>query len=444
MAGWSDLAVRARATSVVSTAVLYRAHAVLTRGRALTTLGQVWINGQGNRIGRYVSSDANRAQAAHLISGWKQDPVAGQALLLSSNPLTEAYLGHKPHWWLDSFGGTSMAHGWSVLPNSVAGADAIPFWRDVCTSLCMRKHGDEVELVEVDLRKGLYDGYRSDTMPSTCDCYAYDDLAKLNASTAAAAQHTPSQAAPNDFAVLRFLETATLVNHYIGNGTYDNGMHYRKFVNLYAVQRKEWPSLFVDAQQSSIFYERALEPGYTISIDDLNADANAYVLEKTGVVTREDCLRECAMHAGGTDEEMRPRQDVKIMVHDAEDHTCWCTTKDWLDLANDDSIVYVPHTDVNRALVYRVQFCAGVSGGSKRSVVYRKMPAGADPLPVCHGMPVSAGMILSNGSLFFAQDPGAVTRPVDLQCRAACDADPNCAMAHSVRAHSPRCNTFLF
>ena len=432
MAGWSDLAVRARATSVVSTAVLYRAHAVLTRGRALTTLGQVWINGQGNRIGRYVSSDANRAQAAHLISGWKQDPVAGQALLLSSNPLTEAYLGHKPHWWLDSFGGTSMAHGWSVLPNSVAGADAISFWRDVCTSLCMRKHGDEVELVEVDLRKGLYDGYRSNTMPSTCDCYAYDDLAKLNASTAAAAQHTPSQAAPNDFAVLRFLETATLVNHYIGNGTYDNGLHYRKFVNLYAVQRREWPSLFVDTQQSSIFYERALEPGYTISIDDLNADAHAYVDAKAGVVTREDCLRECAMHAGGTDEEMRPRQDVKTMVHDAAAQTCWCTTKDWLDLADDDSIVHVPHTEVNQPLVYRVQFCAGVSGGSSRSVVYRKMPAGADPLPVCHGMPVSAGMILSNGSIFFAKDPGAVTRPVDLQCRAACDANPDCAMAHSM------------
>jgi hypothetical protein len=433
MAGWSDLAVRARATSVVSTAVLYRAQAVLTRGRALTTLGQVWINGHLNRIGRYVSSDANRAQAAHLISGWKQDPVAGQALLLSSNPLTEAYLGHKPHWWLHSFGGTSAAHGWSVLPNSVAGADAIPFWRDVCTSLCMRKHGDEVELVELDLRKGLYEGYQSNLAPSTCDCYAYDDLAKLNASTAAAAQHTPSQAAPNDFAVLRFLETATLVNHYIGKDEHDNGLHYRKFVNLYAVQRKEWPSMFVDTQQSSIFYERALEPGYTIRIDDLNADANAYVNAKAGVVTREDCLRECAMHNGGTDEEMRPRQDVKTMVHDAAAQTCWCTTKNWLDLANEYSIVHETHTQVNRPLVYQVQFCAGIAGGSSRSVVYRKMPDGADPLPVCHGMPVSTGMILSNGSIFFvSQDPGSVTRPVDLQCRAACDANPDCEMAHSM------------
>ena len=442
--GWSDLAVRARATSVVSTAVLYRAQAVLTRGRAKETLGELWVDGKDGDVGRYVRSDANRAQAAHLISGWKQDPLAGQALLLSSNSLTAAYLGHKPHWWLYSFGSRG-AHGWSVLPNSVAGADAIPFWRDVCTSLCMRKHGDNVELVEVDLRKGLYEGHRSNTAPSTCDCYANDDMAKLNASTAAFADHTPSQAAPNDFAVLRFLETATLVNHYIGKhvGT-DNGLHYRSYLNLYAVQRKAWPSHFVDTQQSSIFFERALEPGYTIDIGHLKDDENAYVNAEEGVVTREDCLRECAMHAGGTDVEMRPRQDVKTMVHDAVAQTCWCTTKNWLDPAHDDSIVHPPHTDANRPLVYRVQFCAGVSGGSSRSVVYRKMPAGATPLPVCHGMPSSAGMILSNGSIFFAQDPGSVTRPVDLQCRAACDANPDCAMAHSVRAHSPRFNTCPF
>jgi hypothetical protein len=31
-----------------------------------------------------------------------------------------------------------------------------------------------------------------------------------------------------------------------------------------------------------------------------------------------------------------------------------------------------------------------------------------------------------------------------LQCRAACDANPDCAMAHSVRAHSPRFNTCPF
>ena len=47
------------------------------------------------------------------------------------------------------------------------GEAAIPFWRDVCASACIRKHGDDVELIEVDLRRGLYEGYQSDAAPST-------------------------------------------------------------------------------------------------------------------------------------------------------------------------------------------------------------------------------------------------------------------------------------
>lgn len=41
-------------------------------------------------------------------------------------------------------------------------------------------------------------------------------------------------------------------------------------------------------------------------------------------------------------------------------------------------------------------------------------------------------MILQNGSVFFAHDPGDASRPIDLQCAAACDAHPDCAMAHSM------------
>ena len=71
------------------------ASAVLTRGRASVASGQMWVDGKGGSIGRYVNSDSNRAQVAHLISGWKQDVAAGQALLLSTNALTAAYLwGH--------------------------------------------------------------------------------------------------------------------------------------------------------------------------------------------------------------------------------------------------------------------------------------------------------------------------------------------------------------
>ena len=427
MAGWSDLAVRARATSVVSSAVLYRAHAVLTRGRAVTTDGRLWIAGKDSGIGRYVRSDANRARVAHLIAGWKQDARAGgagAAARLSTNDLTTAYMGHKPHWW------TYGSHGYSVLPDAIGGLDAIPFWRDACASLCVRRHGDDVELVEVDLRKGLYEGNRSNDAPSTCDCYAHVDTTDA-ATDAAAAHRTPSLAAPNDFAVLHFLETASLVDHYVGTDEHDNGLHYRKFVNLYAVQRHEWASHFVDTQQSSVFYARALEPGYTIVLAELFADTGRYVYE-TGVDTREACLRECALHGGSDDPDvLRKRQAVKTMIHHPSEGACICTTTDWLDPDNDNKIEH-NRTDAAPE-VYRVQFCAGVSGGSSRSVVYRKQTnASADPLPVCHGMPVGSGMVLSNGSTFFTEDPGATTRPIDLRCRAACDANPDCAIAHSM------------
>ena len=431
MAGWSDLAVRARATSVVSSAVLYRAHAVLTRGRAVTTDGRLWVAGKEDNVGRYVRSDANRARVAHLIAGWKQDAsAAGAAVVaaarLSTNDLTTAYMGHKPHWW--TFG----SHGYSVLPDAIGGLDAIPFWRDVCAGLCVRRHGDDVEMVEVDLRNGLFEGHRSNVVPSTCDCYAHVDT--TNTSTAAAHHRTPSQAAPNDFAVLHFLETASLVDHYIGTGEHDNGLHYRKFVNLYAVQRHEWASHFVDTQQSSVFYARALEPGYTIDFAALGADmSNNYVQKVEGVATREACLRECALHGGSDDPDtLRKRQAVKTMIHHPSEGRCICTTTDWLDPEHDDQIERADDADAAPE-VYRVQFCAGVVGHSSRSVVYRKQTnPDADPLPVCHGMPVGAGMILSSNSTFIAQDPGATTRPIDLQCRAACDALPECALAHSM------------
>ena len=436
MAGWSDLAVRARATSVVASAVLYRAHAVLTRGRAVTTDGRLWIAGKDGNVGRYVRSDANRARVAHLIAGWKQDASAAgagagaaavAAARLSTNDLATAYMGHKPHWW--TFG----SHGYSVLPDAIGGLDAIPFWRDVCASLCIRRHGDDVELVEVDLRNGLFEGHRSNVAPSTCDCYAHVDT--TDTSTAAAHHRTPSQAAPNDFAVLRFLETASLVDHYIGTDEHDNGLHYRKFVNLYAVQRHEWASHFVDTQQSSVFYARALEPGYILVNEAVGADmGNIYVYKAGGVATREACLRECALHGGSDDPDiLRKRQAVKTMVHQRSMGACICTTTDWLDPQYDDLLEHDLDDADDPPEVYRVQFCAGVAGGSSRSVVYRKQTnASADPLPVCHGMPVGAGMILSNGSIFFSEDPGSVTRPVDLQCRAACDANPDCAIAHSM------------
>ena len=142
-----------------------------------------------------------------------------------------------------------------------------------------------------------------------------------------------------------------------------------------------------------------------------------------------------AVH-GGAGTALEHRQYAKTMVFDPEDGggRCLCATRDWMLPEWDASIDYFPVAAPARPPeTHRVQFCAGVSGASTRSVVYRKQPlAGAEPLPVCHGMPVQAGMILGNGSIFLATDSGDSTRPVDLLCKSACDANPDCAMAHSV------------
>ena len=45
---------------------------------------------------------------------------------------------------------------------------------------------------------------------------------------------------------------------------------------------------------------------------------------------------------------------------------------------------------------------------------------------------MQGGAILANGSIFFSRDAGDYSTPLDSQCRAACDANPDCGMAHSM------------
>ena len=56
------------------------------------------------------------------------------------------------------------------------------------------------------------------------------------------------------------------------------------------------------------------------------------------------------------------------------------------------------------------------------------------------GFPVQGGAILANGSIFLSRDAGDYATPIDSQCRAACDAHPDCGMAHSVRHPQPTRN----
>jgi hypothetical protein len=426
MSGWSDIALRARATTPIASAVMYKAHAVLTRGRSTLEKGYLWIRGKDDGVIRYVDAPAYSAHAAHLASGWQQDHHKAASMLLGSYDLP-AYMGHRPYFW------TSTASGWETMPDSVKGAEAIAFWRDICASLCFRHHDDDVEMMQVDLRPGLYEGYQTHVRPSRCDCYAYDDLAKLNATGDATAEPEVSHEAPNDLAMARFLSTATLVNNYVGTRAgLDDGLRYRHYINTYAVHRDAWDDFFVVEEQSTVFHKLALEPGYHF----VGGKAlDMHYREVSGVREIGACMRECAM-----DYERRMDFGTMVFIEGKTDENCWCVDKDLLLPEYDDQIVHNPSEEGRKIKVYRTKLCVGVAGGSERSVVYRKGVKGANA--VCTGMPVGSGMILANGSTFLSRDAADDTRPIDIQCKSACDANPDCALAHSfVRARPLNSNT---
>lgn len=422
MSGWSDIALRARATTAIPSAVLYKAHTVLTRGRSTLEKGFLWIKGQGDRVIRYVNAPAYNAHAAHLVSGWKQDDVAAAAMLLGVYDLP-AYMGHRPHFWpVDLMGYEQMA-------DSVAGTAALAFWRDVCASLCYRWHDDDVEMMQVDLRPGLYEGGRTNARTSKCHCYAYDDLAKLN--------HTDqvseaSHEAPNDLAMARFLSTASLVNNYVGDGEHDDGMRYRRYINMYAVHRDAWESYFVVEEQSSVFHRLALEPGYHFETATLTTHRYK---QSANVADINACMRECVVVGDANVTNHRMDFATMVFIEGEPGTNCWCFAKDLLQPDHDDLIVHNPSAAGLKVKVYRTKLCVGVSGGSERSVVYRKGVRGANA--VCLGMPVGSGMILANGSVFLSRDAADDARPIDVQCRSACDANPDCALAHSFVSARP-------
>lgn len=397
---WSDIAIRARATTVVPSAVMYKAESVLTRGRAINADARIYLQGDSasaTYIGRYVESDACRSQTAHLVAGWKQTATALAEIAI------DAYMGHRPWWWPASAGGSTA---YLALPNSVSGTAAIAFWRDVCASRCAREFDDEVQAIEVDLRRGLHDGSdvnADPSSPATCKCFGIG---------------IASHVSPGDINLINFLSTAALVNNYVGSGALDGGVAYRKYVNTYAVHRMPWESHFVDVLQSSVYYAKAFTNGYLPNPTVVSASGTVYHRAENILDVRL-CIEEC------TRDETN-RLGMQFAWHHEDEDWCECSTTNWLLPTHD---VHLIHDPSNLKLsTYRLKYCGGVAGGSDRSVVYNKADGS-----VCPGMPVGSGMILPNGSMLIARDAGDFSEPFDLQCKARCDANPDCAVAHAVR-----------
>jgi hypothetical protein len=416
--GWSDIEVRARATSVVSTAVLYKANTVLSRGDARDASPHVWVEGYtdtsaaspgSTRVERYVKSPASAMRVAHLVAGWAFPADSAAATTdgwrLGAYPLRST-MGNKPRWWDENAFGPFDAAS-TPLPNASADVD---FWRDVCATHCGRFHDDDVEYVLVDLRNGLWYGDDYDH-PSICECYA-----------SGTAHGVASHVAPSDANVLTFLSAggAALVNNYVGAGVgnggaavADLGKRYRQHVNLYAVHRKQWNAHFVVPLQSTVYYARAFEENYVFS-DMFTVDIDKYK-EVDNVPHRDECFKECA------DNWRAPLARTAIFHPPLQ--KCICGKARVLDAAYDLDVRY---DELSAWEIYAIQFCRGVVSASDHTLVYHKNDS-----TTCAGSPVGSGMILSNGTVLFSRDPGDSAVPFDLECRAACDANAECAMATS-------------
>ena len=444
MAAWTEVALRARATSVVPSAAMYAATPVLVRGKSVDTEGRIWLNGIATQTPdlssrRWIKSDAVRADTAHLATGFSfhqgRAPDALRAnVQLSTLPLL-AYMGNRPSWW-PNYVSSAHSEAWRVHENATAGTEAVAFWRDVCAGACLRAHGEDVEFIEVDLRWGLVYGSVVDpaapdtTNASLCHCYADGDL-----SDAGDAQVPRSHAAPSDVRAMRFLSHAVLVPYSHAFIEYDR-YEMREFVNIYAVHRRVGHGLWLPTLQTTVFHA-AIAPTPKFGLD-AGFSADHFLSDAINVGDADACLKECAVRHGrdvktvGYGRLALVQENNGVWTHGGTDAAdalrCRCLGADFTDL-HLDGAWYMAHSSAyeDDAVFYRVQVCPSVrEAGNGRSVVYDK-PSQS----VCVGTPIGAGMILESRSVLEATDPGDDVLASDSKCVARCDAVADCALAQS-------------
>lgn len=334
MSGWSDIEVRARATSVVESAVLYKAHATLARGAAVSSSKLIWIGG----VDRYAESEYADAELAHVATGFRQTSAAS---LLSTAPLY-AQLHTKPAWWPES----DATDAWTHLPNM---STSFAFWSNVCANYCFRRHGDEVQFVEVDLVPGVRHlrdieiaGLLPDMLanPGVCKCFAFVDPA--------AASPNRSRAAPSDVSTMQWLAGARL----------EPDAALREHVQIFAAHRRHERWHFVPSLQSSVYYWRSLSPGFHLD----EADLGEMRLQVAHADTARDCLVWCA----------RDQKDLlkgAVYNYDLGGQNCHCLSDSPIDVRFDARWKYDASVQWE---FYDARFCYRVQGASDRSLVYTK------------------------------------------------------------------------
>jgi hypothetical protein len=340
---WNEIEVRARATQVVESAVLYASHAMIRRGYAYDAgQGHAWIVGVNGLVSRFVESEASKARVAHLVSGYR-DTGLRSAMLLGSTPL-HYFNDTAPTWWPSS---TDVS--WRVYPNNTSPDTSVglAFWADVCASWCVRRFEDESEFMELDFTVlyGLANAGR-------CSCYAYQDTDSHSTHA-----HKNSHAAPDDIRAMEFLHEFHKIPANQPNATH-----------VYAMKKAIGQGLWIPRLQSTLYYQRLWQSEIDAQqgvLDGAPALAGVgHIFYDVSSLTA--CFERCA------DEAVAAVRSVRTVRYDARDQFCRCFDVSlfaWTFDSIDDSTNALWETSRgSTAEWYEVKFCEFVRPDTVRAV----------------------------------------------------------------------------
>jgi len=397
---WSEIEVRARATEVVSSAVMYAAHSVLQRG-SMRSVGQghSYLYGEDYEISRFVEAPAAKAKTAHLASGYRDLSGSRDGMLLSNRSL-EWFNDVRPDWYPIESGET-----WRTLANntSPSTSDGLAFWADVCSSYCVRRHEDEAEFMAVDFTIVNHGGRAFDN--GLCSCYAYRDT-----DTASVHRNYTSHVPPDDTRAMAFLQKF----HKIAEDQ-------PRDAHVYAMKREQGRGLFVPELQSTVFHSKLWERHIDIGVGTLQNMNYAGATELYSTRTLDRCLSRCAIDA------VRRRVALETVRFDPDLGTCFCFEMDFFKYEHDTEWIRDKNST---AEWHKVKYCEFTRPDeSGRTLIYSKRTELPTKSQFCVGSPVGTGYTLESSSVRESFHEDVSSAPFDVLCRERCDARGDCASA---------------
>ena len=393
---WDEIQVRARATEVEGSAVLYLAHAVLHRGFLTLNQGRCFLPDAS--LSRYVESPALRSRTAHLVSGY----VEGSGPQLLSRHALSYYANAPPDWWPvtnpEDLSWRTMAN--NTNPHTEAG---LVFWRDVCASTCTRLHFDHEAARYVALN---FDPVVA--LHGRCSCYA----GGLNESVSA----------PTDTEALEFLR-----DHF-GARLPANQTN---TVQVFALDATLFESLFVPEVQGTLYYE----PMWTDHVDFDGVLATAPVTINStsfALATRDECLAKCAVDAVARAAALRSVRFAATPKSVGTVDAFWCQCFEDRLLLPEHSAAWKRLPDFPADTSVHVEFfdvrlCQFVRANAA-SIVWSKTSIAPNPESgYCRGSLVGGGDTIETVTIDTLH---GTAQPFDSLCKARCQDDPSCQFAH--------------